>query len=1257
MTSSDLDLRLQRFRSRRDEYPHALASALIEAGRSNDALEVIHLGLLDDEANLELLTLEGRAYYAQGDLQEAQRSLLKAAKIDPRNKEPYRWLAQVLIERGDPARAVQVLERALALDPNDGPMRQAHTRALRLVDSAVRKVAEEPGPQTVRSGAEEPRPSTPRKESAPTAARARADEARPAPVPRPAQRPSGPRALGEGAARAPEGGSGVPGKRDSLGLRGLERSVSEPRRAVSEPRAGSGNTAPPAALGPAVQRPPANQNAPARGQPSPIGRGRGRGADAAQDAIAEDLMREPLTDPGAQLVRPSGRSESSRPRAEEPRATSHALPYDEETERDDESPTTAVEVPEELRSYLRGEPSERPPSAGRAPPSARSQSGSREQAARTQARPPAGKAHGARGGMPFDEEFEEDEGSEPTSIVPSERELETLRDREGRRAHEKPLFEETADERDEGEATIIDSSLQLAAPGQAEPPEQVLELLQAQGVFEPPEHKGKTRQAWVTTAELPRVATPVKRALLVGWGLAVLAALAGYVGFQHWLDERRAEAAALVEQARADVFDGQHVSLLSAEHRLHDARVLDPKSPAALDELLFVQVLRALESAGEFGAVRETLARAEQAQLESPLVAIARALARTPEQRKNEGEATLARTEQATAQDARASLLAGKLAQHVGLVDAQKRLVARASAIEPRLSLAWLAAGEQARAEGQLEQAHDAFDKALGPDKLQLRAELWLAVLEAKASEAPELLKKLDGLRPRVEHGSDADKLLALGVRTFAALSAGDNENAKQALAAASTLRVDEPEVLAFFSEQALRAGEHALAYRAARAASAAGGDAARYQSTVAAALLQQGDSDGALTALAGLGESHGALALARASAALIGDSREALEAAKKELASYRVTPVGKDDAEASSLLMRVDLRLGANVESLLPAARSLVARAASNPASHMALAAALVAGGQGLPAIEALEPALRLAPGNADAHYLLGQAQRLAGRPNEARLSFERAVAIAQNHVEARRALGRTLLDGGEFDAALALFHGLEGVASSVASLGIAEALIATGAAAPAAAQLASLPAQVKQSTPAELLRARLLVLQKQPLEAVKVLEPLVAEDAESRTSDALAQYGDALYAAEKVDTATGAYEAALELDEAQPDALIGRAVTSVRIDRPDQALAYIARADAALTLRLRPPSARALLLVTAGHAELQKGQVESARERLARAIALAGVPDEGFFWYAEALNKSKNVAGAQENYARYLSLAPAGPYAARAKKALASR
>src|SRR6195952_3133353 len=193
MTSSDLDLRLQRFRSRRDEYPHALASALIEAGRSSDALEVIHLGLLDDDANLELLTLEGRAYYVQGDLQEAQRSLLRAAKLDPRHKEPYRWLAQVLIERGDAVRAVQVLERAIGLDPNDAALRQSYARAQRMAGApgARKEVqrpssprpsappAAQPGPQAQASTKSFPPPG---RKSVPPAAQSRPPPARESPA-------------------------------------------------------------------------------------------------------------------------------------------------------------------------------------------------------------------------------------------------------------------------------------------------------------------------------------------------------------------------------------------------------------------------------------------------------------------------------------------------------------------------------------------------------------------------------------------------------------------------------------------------------------------------------------------------------------------------------------------------------------------------------------------------------------------------------------------------------------------------------------------------------------------------------------------------------------------------------------------------------------------------------------------------------------------------------------------------------------------
>ncbi|MDB4973673.1 MAG: Vegetative cell wall protein gp1 precursor [Myxococcaceae bacterium] len=1220
MTSSDLDLRLQRFRSRRDEYPHALASALIEAGRSNDALEVIHLGLLDDEANLELLTLEGRAFYVQGDLQEAQRSLLRAAKVDPRHKEPYRWLAQVLIERGDAVRAVQVLERAIGLDPNDAALRQSYARAQRMAGAAGgRKDSVKPAPaapaptRSVPAGAGSPALSAPPARSKSTPPASGSSPARE----RPSQR------------EAPE----APAARKAASARELPtRETPAPARArASEPRQPSVT---PSALGPAVQKPPANQNGAKRGAISDLvaraGALRAR-AKAKPDLVAEDMLREPPTNMGLKSsgwVPPTER-------------TPESLPFGEDTERDDESPTTAVEVPEEVRSWLRSgqpRPSDRAPNER---PSERSSH--RPQGASERPRPRE---------QVLESDDDDDESSVPTSIVPATEELEALRRIEAQQAAQS-LF----GEQDEGDATLIGDHRDLAAPGQAEPPEQVLHMLQTQGVFESDAGPAPAPQVWLGTTELPFVGTPIRRALAIAWGLAILAALAGYFGFQSWLDERRAQASTLLASARLQALDGQHASWLQAERTLNEARALDPKSEPALRALLFVTAARAFdEGSGDLGPLRTTLARAQQSKLEAPIVGMASVLTKTADQRKRELDTVIALADRAASHDPEATYVAARIAQHAGQLEATQRLLARAVSLEPQLAVAQVALGEQARASGELERAVEAFRKALGPDHEQLRAELWLSVLEAKPDAVAVTQSKLDGLMPRVERGSDADKLLAYAARAFAAQAAGNAEQAKQALRLGSALHVDDPELLAFFSEQALRAGEHTLSYRAARAASEAGGDAPRFQPLIAAALLQQGDGDAALTALANVGEGHGALALARASAALLTDSRESLEAAKKELASYRTTPVGRDDVEASALLLRVDLRLGANVEALFPAARALVARAPSNAAAHLALGEAQLAAGQGSAALQALEPALKLAPGSADAHYLMGRAQRLAGKPTEARASFERAVAVAPNHVEAQRALGRSLLDAGDFDAALALFRALETTAGSSATLGVIEALIDKRSESEATARFDALAATVKATPTAQQLLARLELLRGNPLDAVKTLEPIVAEDAESRTTDSLALYGGALYAADRVDPAAGAYDAALELDENNPDALIGRAVTAVRASRPDPALALLARADGALGLRARPASVRALWMLTEGRAELQKNQLASALEHLARATALPGVPSESFFWYGEALAKSKSDQ-ANAQYARYLELEPNGLYAARARRALGSK
>lgn len=1172
MTLSDLDRRLMRFRSRGDEHPHALASALIDAGRSQEALEVVHLAQLGNEGDAELCTLEGRALYEQGELPEAQSALVRAAKAKPDSKEPYRWLAQVLIERGDPARAVQVLERALSIDPNDGGLRQAHGRAQRLSQRApeARRSPSDPPPRASQPGEARARESSP----GPAQRRAHSEPPR-------ASQPGEARAARRAASEPPARGS-IPGEAPASRRTSSADAPASHRFEAPVARGLEHGTTRAAARG-FVGR-AANQNA-------VVSHARARG----HEALAEDLSRDPELSASDQGARAFDRA---------------ALPFDDDVERDDESPTTAVEVSEELRSRLRGElPSQRPP------------------------RP--------RHDLAGDQDDEDDEGdSQPTSIVPAAAELELLR---AQAEHEAALAAASS------EPAPSQPAEALARPGEAEPPEQVLALLAAQGVFEP---LPAAPAQWVPEKEVQRPGMSLTRALLIGWLLAMLAAVGGYYGFDAWLAQRRAVALELVAQAHEGTLDGQYPSLLTAEHKLNEARRLDPKALPALEELLFVQSARALDgTAEELGPVRESLSRAEQAQFVTPLVSIARTLAQPGPLDVSAVESALGLAEREAGNDARATYLAGRLAQRAGKLALAEELLDHATSHEPRLALAFVALAEQARAEGKLERARELFAKALGPDGEQLRAELWLAVTEPTL-RAEALAPKLDALASRVAQGSPADRLLAASARALAELAAGRTEPALQALRAADVAQVGDPEPLAFFAELALRAGDSALAQRAARAAHAAGGGAPRYQALLASVLLQQGQGEAALGALGAAGAGDGALVIARAAAALLTDARDALERAKKDLAGYRATADGKTDPEATALLMRVDMRLGANSESLLPAARALAQRAPTTPATQLALGDALLRAEHGAEALTAFEAALKLAPGSADAHFLKGQAEQLVGRPAAAHASLERALSIAPNHREARRVLGQVLLDAGEYDAALNVFRGLEGTGDA-AQLGVIEAMLGLGKLDEAGARIAALPAQLKTSLAGKLVEARFDIARGKAQAAVEALYPLVDEHAETRTADALVVYGDALYVVGKVDAAAFAYDGALELDDEHPDALIGRATCAVHAEKADQALALVQRAESALTLRARPARTQARVLVLRGRALLGKGQLPLAREVLERAVAMPNAPAEAQFWYGELLARAHDAA-APAVYEKYLQLEPNGVYVARAKRAL---
>jgi tetratricopeptide (TPR) repeat protein len=149
---------------------------------------------------------------------------------------------------------------------------------------------------------------------------------------------------------------------------------------------------------------------------------------------------------------------------------------------------------------------------------------------------------------------------------------------------------------------------------------------------------------------------------------------------------------------------------------------------------------------------------------------------------------------------------------------------------------------------------------------------------------------------------------------------------------------------------------------------------------------------------------------------------------------------------------------------------------------------------------------------------------------------------------------------------------------------------------------------------------------------------------------------YGDALLAAEQLDAAGTAYDAALAIDTDLPEALLGRAEVDLRSNHVNDALPVLQKVKDALPKRIRPPALQARRLTLLGHAYTlrnKRGDQDSARDALRDAIKLPGVPAEAYFWLAEALGGHSN-SEARDAYHRYLELAPRGRYQDRAKRAL---
>lgn len=116
---------IQRFRDKPDA-ANAVAACTALATHAPSAPEVVEIGemaqALHEEA-ADVLVAVAQMYAVAGRHAEAQVLLVSAGKLAPRDARVYRWLGEVLLRRGDAARAEKVLERSLQLKADDDTRR------------------------------------------------------------------------------------------------------------------------------------------------------------------------------------------------------------------------------------------------------------------------------------------------------------------------------------------------------------------------------------------------------------------------------------------------------------------------------------------------------------------------------------------------------------------------------------------------------------------------------------------------------------------------------------------------------------------------------------------------------------------------------------------------------------------------------------------------------------------------------------------------------------------------------------------------------------------------------------------------------------------------------------------------------------------------------------------------------------------------------------------------------------------------------
>lgn len=1309
--SHNLNARLLRFRSDAEqEDPCALAEDLIAAQRYGDARGVAVSAQTDDgPLDARLLVIEGRAWLLDRDLVRSQAALVKAAKRDPGSFEAYRWLGQVLLERGDAVRAERALERAEAIAAGDPEV----ARMLALAHGRVQAMSTPPPPMA-------PLPSLPPLPppvvTAPAVPRAVAVAAPvPAPVPAPAPGPVAPPAAA--LLPPPKLPRTEPGMRTGAGLVDAVPPIRTPDREDDttdsfrhEPEFDDMSDG-------ALDAEPADSLAGAPVEPWTVTEPGTRAS-----YITSSAGRLPA--PPATGVRPSTAGGLAAPAAPAARSSAGAWPASTASAPGSlgaattplglgapsvpgtrTAPVSAAGLPSPMppRSVPGTLPSLRAPSAsgnpsplsshpsaaGTSSPGSLASSSSSPGRIPSLAGAPAPRASSSSSvGLSSSGAF-----SAPTRADDSV-EVELDHDTDADADTPLPAASEVAVDTTPGvgaapaspplpvpPAGMWDGSSVMAAwpsedglksepppppahpdadasvvpapdlalgqrAGAADDPEHVVAMLKSHGLIEPTQAEPTV---WPTRAEVPKTGTRVRGAMTAVWLTTLVLCAGGWFGWQQWVAHRHAEAHALVTQARSAAWNGDYSTLLDAERALRKARELHPRSTEVPTLELFVQAVRVVENGSrEPSGLRAALARADKLGADAAYVSVARALLAAYTGAAAELATRLPPAQQAAGAAPELAYLVGRLEQRLGQAQGRERLQAAATAA-PELVPAALALAEDDHEQADDQAALGRLDAVLARHRDHLRAQLFRAVLRADADDPAEALKRLDALSERARAAAPVDRILWALARARVLRRTGDATAAGSALRDALAAGTSEAGLLALVAQEALRTGELGSAQQAASGAVAVAPGVITYRVLLARVLLARGDGQRVLELTSTLDPGAPELLAMRARAALQTGQRDALGAALFAL------PEPKADGGLELNALRLRLRAALEpAPRLLSEAQALLRRAPGDPEALRAVAEVALALRAANEAKAAAEQLCKLLPDDPEAHHWLGRARRMAGDSAGAEESLRRALTLSPGFGSALSSLATLLIDTGKYAEADAVYQELATRQIVTGRVGRAEALLGLGRAQDAAVQLSGLSDAQRALPAVREIEARVLLVQGKPGDALTVLRPLL--EAEPVRPSALVLQGAALYAIDEVDASAGAYDAALEQDAELPEALLGRAEVHLRAERAKDALELLVRAGEALQARLRPPALHARYLTLLGRAHVQRGKredLEPAKEALRRAVQLPSAPTEAFFWLGEALGgrKTPEAAAALKHY---LELDPNGAYAARAKRAL---